>query len=540
MRNLKFYGLLIIMLLSIFLLSGCGGSVRDSSESGSTDDQASTETPNSLPDTQNMAQLLKGTWIGINGSGTVQDSSANSYTWDIIQSAINFSNVKLSGNSGTATITSLFVCSVKNPSGVYIGTERIYREARSANMIRAGSDSWICEYNDKEGEKHVLTIDVTDKTSYSYIKITEKGEIENPEFDYVYYEMTANLRHSDSENDTIDPISDSNPPEVEEPVDFAKILDATWLGLDGTGTVQDSEANSYTWELARAAINFSGTKLTGNTGTTTITSLLIWSVKNPEGAYAGNEKIYRDSRPATMIKNGDYSWICEYSDSQGERHVMSIDVTDKDSYSYVKISEKGSLENPDFNYKYYEMSANLIRSDLSKSSIEEISDSVEPANIAKVLNATWLGLNGSGTVSDSDANSYTWDLSRALINFSNTSLGERTGTTILTTLYVWTVKDSDGAYIGNERIYRSSRPATMMRTAADSWVCEYDDSQGKHHVMSINITDDNSYSYISVTEKGEIENPDFAYNYYEITADFVRSDSGSETITPIDDKPDDS
>ena len=204
MRKLKAYSLLIIMLLSVLLLSGCGGSVSSSDSDSTTDDDSTTNeettTPNSNPDTNDVAAILNSKWIGLTGSGTALDPAASEYTWTLAKSDITFSGTAIDGDRGTTSVTSHFIWSVKNPDGAYVGTEHIDREDQEADMIRAGSDSWICEYEDSEGQKHSMTINITDKDSYTYFTISEQGEIESPDFNYNYYEMEANFRR-ETDND---------------------------------------------------------------------------------------------------------------------------------------------------------------------------------------------------------------------------------------------------------------------------------------------------------------------------------------------------
>ncbi|MBQ6774366.1 MAG: hypothetical protein IJP48_09940 [Synergistaceae bacterium] len=206
MRKLKAYSLLVIMLLSVLFISGCGGSVggSGSNSDSTTEDETTTNdettTPNSTPDTNDIAAVLNSKWIGLTGSGTVLDSGANTYEWILAKADITFSDVYISGDTGSTTVTSHFIWSVKNPDGAYVGTEHIDREDQAADMIRAGSDSWICEYEDNEGQKHSMTINITDKDSYTYFTMSEQGEIESPDFDYNYYEMEANFRR-ETDND---------------------------------------------------------------------------------------------------------------------------------------------------------------------------------------------------------------------------------------------------------------------------------------------------------------------------------------------------
>ncbi|MBQ9596177.1 MAG: hypothetical protein IJR35_10000 [Synergistaceae bacterium] len=211
MRKFKVYGLLIIiMLLSVLLLSGCGGSIgggsSDSeSEDGSTDDGTTNEqtTPNSNPDTNDIAAVLNATWIGLTGTGSVLDPEANEYTWTLAKADVTFEGTYISGDRGFTSVTSHFIWSVMNPDGAYVGAEHIDREDQDADMIRAGSDSWICEYEDSEGQKHSMTINLTDKDSYTYFNLTEEGEIESPDFNYNYYKMEANFRReTEAETET--------------------------------------------------------------------------------------------------------------------------------------------------------------------------------------------------------------------------------------------------------------------------------------------------------------------------------------------------
>ena len=69
-----------------------------------------------------------------------------------------------------------------------------------------------------------------------------------------------------------------------------------------------------------------------------------------------------------MIRQGNNIWICEYEDSTGRKHTITLTITGQDSYTYLTVEEKGPTEETNSRadsgvkgYNYYEMKANFRR-----------------------------------------------------------------------------------------------------------------------------------------------------------------------------------
>ena len=190
MRKFSSWKYLFVLVLVIFLFSGCGGS-DDSGSSGSNKTsktpnkttKENTPTPNpetnadvgTYTDTYDIASVLNGEWYGLSGSGTITDDDStyglllSSMTISVIKTQVTGQTGIFTGNTGTSYITFRQRWAISDGGISY--KVLLYGDAERQDMSHVGVDMWRLEGSDGT----VVTVTLTSETTAI---VTEDGTVD--------------------------------------------------------------------------------------------------------------------------------------------------------------------------------------------------------------------------------------------------------------------------------------------------------------------------------------------------------------------------
>ena len=194
MRN--FWGLLLIMILSVFMLSGCGGNVYSGSSSdGTTTSEDQTPSIDS-PDSSQTENILNGTWLMIEGAeGITLDYTSDSEDISIELSQISgttiFSNAQINGETGTSFVTShtSWRAFREGDTRLYLGIVPINIDDQVMTLTYAGSNKWHGEISD--AYHTVMEIEILSERT---LTIQQKGVAFIDSVHGVDYDITFTFR----------------------------------------------------------------------------------------------------------------------------------------------------------------------------------------------------------------------------------------------------------------------------------------------------------------------------------------------------------
>ena len=151
------------MAVSLLFMSGCGGSIYNDSDSGSS----SGTTEDDKADTYDTQSLLAGNWTIMNGSGSGVSTvlgTGDTLTLRMDHADMIFSDVEISGDIGTATLYYSHLWHAFSDSEVYTGefgitsytSEDSAVKTRSVKLTHVDSDNW--RVHDDENEDNIIMI----------------------------------------------------------------------------------------------------------------------------------------------------------------------------------------------------------------------------------------------------------------------------------------------------------------------------------------------------------------------------------------------
>ena len=157
--------MLIFMALSILFMSGCGGSIYD--------DESSTE-KGEYDDNYNAQDFLTGRWVITEGEGeAVSTTAGDEFVISLLMNSaqMNFSNVVISGDTGTAILYYSHKWQAFDESEIYLGEFDItsYRseedriQSQVVNLTHTEVDKW--RVDDADG--NIIMIEFTSPYSVS-------------------------------------------------------------------------------------------------------------------------------------------------------------------------------------------------------------------------------------------------------------------------------------------------------------------------------------------------------------------------------------
>ena len=166
LRKLVFWNLMICLCLSVFVLSGCGGSADTDSS-----DNLGTGIPNNNPESYNTAEVLDGNWEVIDQEVVINvdygDSTLEMY---LVTASMSFTDTEITETRGLSTITlhESWRAVLDDDTRSYMGVIPINLDSEVMSMVKSGADNWRCELFDEF--KTVINIEVL---AYNIIQVTE-------------------------------------------------------------------------------------------------------------------------------------------------------------------------------------------------------------------------------------------------------------------------------------------------------------------------------------------------------------------------------
>lgn len=164
MRNVRFWHVISLLVLAVFMFSGCGGSLDDA-----TDDTGGSSTK--VYSTEETVKILGKTWRTYSGNAEVINDTG--YTDNVMRlesSKMVLSDVAITGNTGTLTLSSDLKWKVT------LGTEStkdktVQLPSKSMKIAKAGTNQWRCTTVDKDDDDIVeiyITVSSDIALSVSY------------------------------------------------------------------------------------------------------------------------------------------------------------------------------------------------------------------------------------------------------------------------------------------------------------------------------------------------------------------------------------
>lgn len=194
--------MLIFMAMSVLLISGCGGSIYD--------DESSTQEKGEYEDNYKAKDFLTGRWVITEGKGeAVSTTLGSEVTINLLMNSaqMNFSNVVISGDTGTAILYYSHKWQAFDDSDVHLGDFNItsYRhendtiQSQVVNLTHVDVDNW--RVDDADG--NIIMIEFTspysistswEGFSYSENNITSGDVTYSQRTRDYHYTLTCNFR----------------------------------------------------------------------------------------------------------------------------------------------------------------------------------------------------------------------------------------------------------------------------------------------------------------------------------------------------------
>ena len=179
--KLRFWSLLFVLGLAVFMFTGCGGSADSGSEE-------TTELPNNTPDTYEMSRVLDGTWDVLDQEITIDtDFNGGTLNMYLVTSSLRFTDTEITGARGLSSITLHENWRMILESGdvrLYMGINPINIDNQGMSLVKSGADNWRCDLYD--AYRTVINIEVL---AENIIKLTEhrlaliSGDTQGIEYD---------------------------------------------------------------------------------------------------------------------------------------------------------------------------------------------------------------------------------------------------------------------------------------------------------------------------------------------------------------------
>ena len=165
MRKFRAWAVVMVMVMGVFALSGCGGGSLDPE----TSEETALEIPNDVPDTYNTGKVLEGSW-------RVLDEEY-SFSSEYFSFMLNYAFLKFESVDIMGTVTQSKVTSNQDWHAYYTGSTSTYSrylgidslgldfERETGTMIHQGKDKWRCNVGGTN--KIVMNITVLSENTIS-------------------------------------------------------------------------------------------------------------------------------------------------------------------------------------------------------------------------------------------------------------------------------------------------------------------------------------------------------------------------------------
>lgn len=144
MRKFRAWAVMMVMVMGVFTLSGCGGGSLDPD----TSDEAELTIPNNLPDTYDTEKILEGSWRVLDEEYTF---SAEYFSFRLNYAFLRFDSVDIMGTVTQSKVTSnqdwyTYYTGSTSSYSRYLGMDSLGLnfERATGTMIHQGRDKWRC------------------------------------------------------------------------------------------------------------------------------------------------------------------------------------------------------------------------------------------------------------------------------------------------------------------------------------------------------------------------------------------------------------
>ncbi|MBQ6972185.1 MAG: hypothetical protein IJP86_07500 [Synergistaceae bacterium] len=189
MRKVWAWAAVMVMMLAVFAVSGCGGGSLDP-QSGGT----GRTSPFAYVDSYDIPAVLSGTWILTEGDGTaVSTTAGEADTLSLIMPAntqMVFSEVNISGDTGTALVYYSLKLRAFDEESIYRGDFDLnsYRsdddavKVQAVNLTHAGDDVWRAENSD--GDVMILSFTAVNTLTMAWdgFKYLDNGDVRTKQY----------------------------------------------------------------------------------------------------------------------------------------------------------------------------------------------------------------------------------------------------------------------------------------------------------------------------------------------------------------------
>ena len=157
MRKFRAWAVMMVMLLAVFAVSGCGGGSLDPEDSSGETEQS---IPNNSPDTYDTQSILEGSWRALDDS---YEFSAEYLTFRLNSALLTFSSTDIKGTVAQSKVTSHQYWYAYYTYGTLytdLGLQTLGLDfsGETGTMIHQGKDRWRC--NVDGNSKVVMNIEV--------------------------------------------------------------------------------------------------------------------------------------------------------------------------------------------------------------------------------------------------------------------------------------------------------------------------------------------------------------------------------------------
>ena len=169
------FGIFVLLAIAMFVLPGCGGGGGGGGSSSGGGNAPEID----------IADIMDGTWIGSNGTGTASGPDGV-FSLNMISNSATFADTSATSTSGTTTATASALWDVYQ-NGTYIRSIPLEYNNEAVEIVRTGTNTWRFTFPSNESK---ITFTLTSETTAN---VKEEGNFGLGSYVYSYsgtYTMT--------------------------------------------------------------------------------------------------------------------------------------------------------------------------------------------------------------------------------------------------------------------------------------------------------------------------------------------------------------
>ncbi len=293
--------------------------------------------------------------------------------------------------------------------------------------------------------------------------------------------------------------------------DIAAFLDGEWSGISMSGNATGSEGR-FNVILSSMTVTIWGTQITGNTGTSYLTSRQDWDCYYQGTEYLGIYELYADAEKTKMQHVGINTWRCASQDGT----IVIIQVL---SNSTAMVIQEGTVNFGGHNYNYsvkgtmrkknsgnYEINPTPEPQTDTQSTpqVKEDNSNLTSNYKLETLAGTWYAYNGSGTATGSSG-TLELRLSSANVSFNNI---QGTSNMNVTSTIRWDIYQNN-LYSRTIVSEHSNERVSVQQLNNNSWSYTFSNIRNANTITIKFISDTN----IEITETGSLLLNSRVYEY---------------------------